>query len=192
MTVVGENEAGLADAYSYISYLARVYFDVLPSSAEARYPLTVKYNKVFVLYEYNDIQALGKDGAVLGVDMVEAGDAGLHSFTVYNNAADERSYRVIMMAGGKLVLSSPSEHFRIYVDDNGNEQLEAEETTELQPNQVITLPAGGDLHVVAVQRPDWDSSYETKERYGRKFAPAGVTLPEVGGLRMTSHAVRTW
>ena len=192
MTVVGENGEGLTDAYSYVPYLARVYFDLLPGGADAQYPLTVKYNKVFAVYEQNDIQALGKDGAVLGVDMVEDGNPGLHPFTIYNSAAEDRSYRVIMMASGNLAMTSPSNHFRLYVDDNGNEQLDADETTELAPNQVVTLPAGEDLHLVAVQRPSWGSPYHTKERYGRQFAPAGITFQEVGRLRMTSYAVRTW
>ena len=47
MTVVGENGEGLTDAYSYIPYLARVYFDLLPDGTEAQYPLTVQYNKIF-------------------------------------------------------------------------------------------------------------------------------------------------
>ena len=124
--------------------------------------------------------------------MVDDGNPGLHPFSIYNSAAEERSYRVIMMASGNLAMTTPSNHFRLYVDDNGNDQLDAGETTEISPNQVVTLQAGEDLHLVAVQWPSWGSPYHTKVRYDRQFAPAGITFQEVGRLRMTSYAVRTW
>ena len=60
------------------------------------------------------------------------------------------------------------------------------------PAGTVTLPAKTDLDVVAVHRPLWGSTYDTNERYGRRFAPAGITLQEIGRMRMTSYAIRTW
>lgn len=56
----------------------------------------------------------------------------------------------------------------------------------------MTLQAKTDLNLIAVHRPNWDSTYDTNERYGRRFAPAGITLQELGRMRMTSYAIRTW
>ncbi len=35
-------------------------------------------------------------------------------------------------------------------------------------------------------------SGDTNDRYGRRFAPAGITLQEIGRMPMTSYAIRTW
>jgi hypothetical protein len=190
MTVVGDNADGLTDAYQYIPYLTRVYFDI--HSAETRHPATVKYNKVWVMYEENDIQALSGQGSVLGVDMACWDEPAIHPFTVFNNAPEDRSYRLTVMAGGNLAFDSTNASLRIFIDENGNRIRDAGENTELVPAGTVTLPAKTDLALIAVHRPNWESTYDTNERYNRRFAPAGITLQEVGRMRMTSYAIRTW
>ena len=190
LTVVGDNSEGLTDAYQYISYLTRVYFDIL--STETKHPATVKYNKVWVMYERNDIQALSGRGSVLGVDMVTRDEPAIHPFTIFNDAPEARTYRITMMAGGNLAFESANDSFRIYVDTNANGARDAGEDTELVPAGTVTLEAKTDLNLVAIQKPNWDSTYDTNERYDRRFAPAGVTLQELGRMRMTSYAFRTW
>lgn len=190
MTVTGDHAGGLTDAYQYVPYLTRIYFDVL--STETKHPATVKYNKVWVMYEKNDVQALSGKGSVLGVDMVTREDPVTYPFTIFNEAAEARTYRVTVMAGGNLALDSATDTLRIYVDANGNGARDAGQDTELLPAGTVTLRANTDLDLVAVHRPNWDSVYDTNERYGRRFAPAGITLQEVGRMRMTSYAIRTW
>lgn len=190
MTVVGDNPQGQTDAYQYIPYLTRVYFDVL--STETKHPATVKYNKVWVMYERNDIQALGGKGSVLGVDMVTRDEPAIHPFTIFNDAAEARTYRITVMAGGNLAFDSSKDALRIYVDANANGIHDDGENTELEPTGTVTLQAETDLDLVAVHRPNWDSTYDTNERYGRRFAPAGITFQELGRMRMTSYAIRTW
>jgi hypothetical protein len=190
MTVVGDNAQGLTDAYQYICYLTRVYFDI--HSTETKHPATVKYSKVWVMYEKNDIQALSGKGSVLGVEMVRRGEAATHAFTIYNDAPEARTYRITVMAGGNLAFTSASDSLRFYVDANANGTHDAGEDTELVPAGTVTLPAKTDLDVVAVHCPNWDSTYDTNERYRRRFAPAGITFQEIGRMRMTSYAIRTW
>jgi hypothetical protein len=190
LTVVGDNAQGLTDAYQYVPYLTRVYFDL--HSAETKHPATVKYNKVWVMYEKNDVQALSGKGSVLGVDVVSRGQPAAYPFTIFNDAPEARTYRITVMAGGNLALDRASDVLRIYVDANANKTRDAGEETELVPAGTVTLPAKTDLDLIAVHRPNWDSSYDTNERYNRRFAPAGITLQEVGRMRMTSYAIRTW
>jgi hypothetical protein len=190
MTVVGDNSQGLTDAYQYFPYLTRVYFDIL--STETKHPVTVKYNKVWVMYEKNDIQALSGQGSVLGVDIVAKDEPAIYPFTVFNNAPESRIYRITMMAGGNLALDSVNDALRIYVDANTNKMRDAGENKELVPGGLVTLQPGTDLDLIAIHRPNWDSTYDTNERYDRRFAPAGITLQEVGRMRMTSYAIRTW
>ena len=95
------------------------------------------------------------------------------------------------MAGGNLALDSATDTLRIYIDANANGARDAGENTELLPAGIVTPRAKTDLDLVAVHRPNWGSVYGTNERYGRRFAPAGITLQEVGRMRMTSYAIRT-
>ena len=190
LTVVGDNAEGLTDAYQYTSYLTRVYFDI--HSAETKHPATVKYSKVWVMYEKNDIQALSGKGSVLGVDMTSRDVPATYPLTIFNDAPQERTYRVTVMSGGNLALDSVNDKLRIFVDKNANGIREAGEDTELVPGGTVTLPEKTDLDLIAVHQPNWDSSYDTNERYNRRFAPAGITLQEVGRMRMTSYAIRTW
>ena len=127
----------------------------------------MKYNKVWVMYERNEVQALSGKGSVLGVDMVTRGEPAIYPFTIFNDAAEARSYRVTVMAGGNLALDSGSDTLRIYVDANANGTRDAGENTELLPAGTVTLRAKTDLDLLAVHRPNWDSVYDTNERYGR-------------------------
>lgn len=190
MTVVGDNSQGHSDAYQYIPYLTRVYFDIL--STETKHPATVKYNKVWVMYESNDIQALSGKGSVLGVDMVARKEPASYPLTIFNDAPQSRTYRITVMAGGNLAMDRASDTLRIYLDANANGVRDEDETAELVPAGTVTLQAKTDLDLIAVHRPNWDSTYDTNERYGRRFAPAAITLQEVGRMRMTSYAIRTW
>jgi hypothetical protein len=152
----------------------------------------VKYNKVWVMYERNDIQALGGKGSVLGVDMVTRGEAAIHPLTIFNHAPEARTYRVTVMAGGNLAMDSLNDTLRIYVDANANGVRDSGEDTQLVPAATVTLPPNTDLDLLVVHQPNWESGYETNERHGRRFAPAGITLQEIGRMRMTSYAMRTW
>lgn len=190
MTVVGDNADGVTDAYQYVPYLTRVYFDI--HSTETKHPATVKYNKVWVMYERNDVQALSGSGSVLGVEMVARGQPAVYPFTIFNDAPEPRTYRVTMMAGGNLAMASAGDVLRIYVDANANGARDAGEETQLLPGGTVTLAARTDLDLVAVHRPNWDSAYYTNHRYNRPFAPAGITLQQLGRMRMTSYAIRTW
>jgi len=180
----------LARYMTGVPYLTRVYFDVL--STDTKHPATVKYNKVWVMYERNDIQALSGKGSVLGVDMVTREEPAVFGFTIFNDAPEARTYRVTVMAGGNLAFTAASDTLRIYVDANANGVRNDGEDTQLTPADTVTLPAKTDMDLVAVHRPNWDSSYDTNERFGRRFAPAGITFQEVGRMRMTSYAIRTW
>jgi hypothetical protein len=190
MTVVGDNAEGHTDAYQYIPYLTRVYFDIL--STETKHPATVKYNKVWVMYERNEIQALSGEGSVQGVDLVTRDQGATYPLTIFNDAAEARTYRVTVMAGGNLARDSATDTLRIYVDENANGTRDEGEQAELEPAGTVTLQPKTDLDLVAVHRPNWGSTYETNERYDRRFAPAGITLQEIGRMRMTSYAIRTW
>ena len=190
MTIAGDNSVGESNAYAYFPHMSRLYFDII--STESMHPLSVKHNKIFALYEKNDIQALSGQGSVLGVEMIEDGQEAVHPFTIYNSASEDRTYRVFMMAGGNLAMNAPSSHFVVYLDENGNKKLDSGETNELQPGGTLVLKANTDISLLAVHKPNWTSGYQVLERYGRKFAPAGITLQEVGRLRMTSYATRTW
>jgi len=190
MTVVGDNAEGLTDAYAYIPYMARVYFDL--ADAEARHPLNIRYNAVWALYEHNDIFAMSGKGSVLGVDMILDGETATYPFTIFNNAPEDRSYLMTMMAGGNLPLRDPSSHFRMFIDENGNKIKDADETQELFPAETLTLTAKTDIHLLLIHTPDFDSGYQSKTRYGNQFAQAGVTLIEVGRMRSASYAIRTW
>jgi len=44
------------------------------------------------------------------------------------------------------------------------------ENTELVPAGTLTLKPKADLDPIAVHRPNWDSTYDTSERYGRRTA----------------------
>jgi len=54
----------------------------------------------------------------------------------------------------------------------------AGEDTQLVPAGTVTLPPKTDLDLIAVHRPNWDSTYETNDCCARRFAPAGITLQE--------------
>ncbi len=189
-TVVGENENGETDAYQYTSYLTRVYFDI--HSLEVRHPATVKYTKAYLFYESNDIFALSGEGAVLGTDIIETGNTAHYPITVYNWAQENRDYRMIMVAGGNLAMNAPSDHFKVFIDANSNGVLDAGETNEIEPNEVITLTANTDFDLIIAHTPNFGSSYETRQRYDTTFAQAGITLKEVNRMRMTTYSVRTW
>lgn len=189
-TVVGEDANGHTDAYAYLPYLTRIYFHL--KGGNAMHGLDVKFNKVFVLYERNDVFAMSGKGAVLGVNIVEAGQTAEHPFTIYNNAAQNRDYRIIMMAAPprNLPLSGASSHFRLFIDANGNRKKDANETQELIPNQTITLTAQTDLALVALHTPNFAASKQ--QRYGRKFAQAHVTFQQPKRMRSAMYSMRTF
>ena len=195
MTVVaGKDKDGYTNAYSYMPHLGRIYFDITSGGTLAKFPLEVKYNKLVMLYEHNDIMAIDCDKGVLGVDMVEEGDSAVYAFTVYNNAPEDRTYRIFMMAakssGGTMQMDAPGDHFRIFLDENGNGEKDENEVTEIKPTKTITFTAKTDYHFIIQHNPL--NALVGKQRYGFSFGHAGVTFQELNRMRLASYAVRTF
>lgn len=192
MTVVGNDENGVTNAYSYVNHLTRTYIQFQPNFVEARHPLDLKLNRVWMMYEEDEIFAGNASGGVLGVDMIESGQSATYPIVVHNRAADDRQYRIYMAAGGNTYMDKPSEQFKLYVDENKNQILDADEMTELPPYAIIEIPANYNMWLIAVHKPDFGDNTQTRDRYGRNFAHATLSLIEVGRLRNASYAMRTW
>ena len=195
MTVVPADSFGQTMAPEYFNYITRAYVDV-GGYAKTRYPVNFKINKVFALYEQNEIFAMNKSGGIMGVDLVKDSVSAYYPFIVYNWANTDRMYRPTLTAGdgplGPPKGRVTNAHFKIFIDDNKNGSLDSNEVTEIVPSLPFELKANTDLHLILRHTPNWASGYNRQEKYGRFLWQVFFTMQEPGRLRMASYGVRTW
>lgn len=190
MTVVGSTD-GVTDGYLYGNYLTRVYMDILGMGfANAQYPLTIKYNKFWVMYEKNDIVAMSDNGDVMGVSATTAGGFVDYPFTLYNSAATDREYRVTLMDGNNLAVEKSSAVIKLYIDENNNKQLDSGEI-EIKANQLLTLKGNQNKSFIARHTPDFSHQYVYTVN-STTGAFASINFKENGRMRSTGYAIRTW
>ena len=185
--MVGNQPSGQTDAYQYFHYTTRGYLDIQHVSPS--HPYFTRLNKVLLLYEDNEIFAMGEGGKVMGVDMVEDGDTATHPFVIYNNANEVRTYRIWIQAGDNIAVKVHDNRWNVWVDDDKDGVKDPSETTELVGEGTVTLQPHTDLSLVGLHTPGWQ---ETNAFHNRRSADAGVTIQELDRLRMASYHVRTW
>ncbi|MFT6905425.1 MAG: hypothetical protein ACJAS1_002081 [Oleiphilaceae bacterium] len=194
-TLVGNDSEGITNAYSYINYLTRIYLQWHGGKAEAIHPLDIKLKKVWLMYEENEMMLLGGEDSksVLSVNMIEKNGSAHYPVILLNSANETRFYRFFVNAGETVAIKSPVDQFKLYLDANKNRVLDnSESLEEVNPYSILELPANTSQRFIAVHSPDFDSGYQSKERYGRKFAQSTIAFIEVDRLRSTGHAFRTW
>lgn len=190
MTVVGSTD-GVTDGYLYGNYLTRVYMDILGMGfANAQYPLTVKYNKFWIMYEKNDIAAVSGSGETMGVSATTSGGSVDYPFTLFNSATSDREYRVTLMDGNNLAVERSSGVISLFVDANNNKKLDSGEV-EIKANQLITLKGNQNMSFIARHTPDFSHQYVYTVN-GLKGAFASINFKENGRMRSTGYAIRTW
>jgi hypothetical protein len=193
LTLGGVDENGLTTAPSYLSHITRVYFDFVEYNAAVNYPFDISVNKMWMMYENNDIVLADKKGGTLGVDVIEQGDSASYPITLFNNANIDRTYRVFMAMGEKLLRTTDSDDFQLFEDNNGNHILDASERSTLIPaNSTFTIPANRVINnYILVHTPDFNSAF-VLERHGKNFLQGTISVIEEGRLRSANYAVRTW
>lgn len=195
MSVVPNDSRGQTLAPEYFNYVTRAYLDV-GGGAKVTYPITIKFNKVFALYEHNEIFAMDKTGGIMGVDIVKDSTSAYYPFVVYNWAKSDRMYKPTLIMGD-LPYGVPTGRetyplYRVYIDDNKNGILDANETTQIISTVPFLLKANTNLHLIIKHTPKWSDGYNVRIKYDRKLFQAFFTIQEVGRLRMASFGVRTW
>mmetsp|Transcript_2206 Transcript_2206/g.2559 ORF Transcript_2206/g.2559 Transcript_2206/m.2559 type:complete len:602 (+) Transcript_2206:42-1847(+) len=195
LTTVRDNDEGLTDAFLYWNHVTRAYFDVNGGRVGVRganYPVIQRTNRVWLMYEANDVFAMSGVGSVLGVDLVEANSSAVYPFTVWNAASETRSYRVFMTSAmANLAHDKAVEDWKIFNDTNNNGVVDEGEP-EIYSEMMIELQADTDLHLVGVHTPDWQGYLMHQQvRWERQFDHAVFTIKEYGRVRGTSYVVRT-
>lgn len=191
LTVVGDDANGITNGLSYINYLTRAYFS-FNHGAIANYPFDIKINKFWLMYEENEIFALGGRGSTLGQGVAQSNQPVDYPFTVYNRANEDRTYRVFMSMGGVQPLSQTKENFKLYRDLNNNGLVDFDDI-EMSPYSLLILSAHTDADFIIRQTVDFDNIWHgVLTRHERKFSQGTVTFQEVGRMRSASYAVRTW
>ncbi len=191
LTVTGNDENGITNAYSYLNYLTRIYIKY-GGQANVNYPWTLKVNKVWMMYEEDEIFAMGKRGSVLGLEMIENGQTAFHPFTLFNWAEEDRTYKAFMSASQTLPLDHKVDYYQLYIDVNHNKSVDSEDI-EVAPYSEFTVPARTNMHFIIAHKPDFTNYYHSPStRYGKHFAQSTVTFVEKGRMRSASYATRTW
>ena len=71
--------------------------------------------------------------------------------------------------------------------------MEKNEKKELVACDEIELKAKTNLNLIIHHFvSDCNNGYLVNERYNMKFAQGGLSFQQIGRMRMTSYAVRTW
>ena len=185
-TVVGNQSNGQTDAYALVSYWTRVYFSVETYTAPSGH--TLKFNKIFMLWEDNEIFALGDTGQVMGLDMIEDGGTATHAFVLWNSANESRTYRITIMdhsCVSNVPCNRSSSNFNVWVDDDQDGIKDVSETTELISQGTVTIAANTDLYLVAQHNPTGGEWHDTNSFYGRRLADASFTIVQEGRMRTT-------
>lgn len=195
-TLGGVDANGVPQGASYFNHLTRIYFrfsntdDVI-----AKYPLTLKINKFFMMYEDNDIQAATSSGAVVSEKMVSNGQYADHPFTIFNSAAEERTYRVYLFNRSALPLNisvpRTMDPYLLYDDTNGNGEVDEKEPL-IAPYQLITLEANTDRKFIIRQTADYNGWYGCYERHSRCMTQGSFAIQELKTLRNTGIHTRLW
>jgi len=194
LTIGGVDSEGVTISGNYLNYITRIYLqaEMNPESI-ANYPLTIKINKIWVMYEENEIIAVGDKGKTLGVDMVMQSDSAYYPFTILNAAEEDRTYRVIMNSNSNIIFKKIYDSFKVYLDTNNNNILDdSESISPIPPNETITLSANQNASFIIKHTPDFSRIKDRKMRYKKKFLHGSVSFIEVGRIRSASYAVRTW
>jgi hypothetical protein len=190
LTLGGEDENGNSTAPSYMNHLTRVYFDFLAGVAKVNYPFNITLNKIWMMYEENDIFLADIGGGTLGVDVVAQGDSASYPIILFNNANTDRTYRLFMAMGDSQHRYKDSDDFQLFIDSNANKELDGEELSSLIPaNTTFTVPANTSQLYILVHTPSVTSG---GERHGKKYHQGTISFVEEGRLRSASYAVRTW
>lgn len=200
LTLGGHDSEGITNAANYLNYLTRVYWQVeLDPNSLANYPLQIKINKIWAMYEENEILALGDGGKTLGVDMVTTGGTAYYPFTLWNDATDERTYRIFMASGSNTIYKNAAQTetrdrtFKVYIDANNNKTLDDDELpSALLPNDLITLQPNINTSFIIEHRPDFSRFNDNKKLYDKRYFHGSISFIEDGRLRSTGYAVRTW
>jgi hypothetical protein len=194
MTVVGDNENGETDAYSYINYVSRIYFDIA-STSQTKYPNNVKITKAMMLYEKNDIFAMTGNGSILSTDIVNSGQVSYFPLTVYNNASKSREYMTFVSYKDVFPEVKKSKNdFKIYEDLNSNMILDLFEeviSNEFIPGETFNLSAYENLDLIIKTISNF-AEYGATFRHGREFIQGHITFKELGRLRSASFSTRVW
>jgi hypothetical protein len=191
LTLGGEDENGISTAPSYMNHLTRVYFDLGLGVAKVNYPFNMTLNKIWMMYEENDIFLADRDGGTLGVDLVTQGDSAVYPIILFNNAITDRTYRLFMAMGDRQHRYKDSDDFQLFIDSNANKVLDEEElsSTLIPANSIFSVPAKSSQHYILVHTPNFTSG---GERHGKKYHQGTISFVEEGRLRSASYAVRTW
>lgn len=194
LTLGGRTVKGETTALNYINYLTRIYADIdMQPTTKATYPFNIAINRVWMMYEENEIFAIGLNGETLGQEIITENETAHHPFDLFNRAKEERSYRLIQNMGGNMFQTSSIKAFTVTIDKNRNRVIDSDERTAIiEPNSVITLKPDESLALIISHKPNFNSGYHTKVRHGRKFSHGSISFLEEGRLRSASYAVRTW
>jgi hypothetical protein len=198
LTLGGVDSSGKTTAANYLNYITRIYWNAeIDPATLANYPFDIKINKLWVMYEENEIIAFeqGGRGNTLGLEMTKDGESVINAFTLWNDADETRQYRVLISHANNLILSPTSpdaENFKIFEDTNNNGLLDsAELSNQILPNSTILMAPNENKSFLIEITPDFNHLY-AKERHGRKFFHGTIGFVEQGRLRSASYAVRVW
>jgi hypothetical protein len=193
LLTLGYNDPnGITNAGSYLNYLTRIYFRLGGRYTKATYPFDIKINKIWMMYENDNIMLTSGSGSKISQKMVELGNTSTHSITLSNFANKDRTYRLWMSYGGILPLNGPSDKVRFFIDTNKNDIIDSTEP-EYVSSDVIDIPANSNMNIIINHTPDFTDSNEAPiERWSRKFSQITLSLVELDRLRSSSFALRTW
>ena len=198
---IGHHDSnGITTAPNYLNYITRVYWQAeMDPNSVANYPLTIKVNKIWAMYEKNDIIALADGGKTMSVDMVQNGGTAYYPFTIHNDANNDRTYRIFVAMGANTTFKNLSQTvngdavFKVYQDLNGNKLLDDNErNAELIPQETITLAANTNAEFIIEHRPDFSRVNDSKILHNRRYVHGSISLIEDGRMRSAGFMVRTW
>lgn len=201
--VIGHGADGKPLTPNYWNSVTRVYFQFdNPRESLATYPYQIKINKLWMLYEPNDIMLLTDQGNdVVSNRFVASNDQAVHQIMIHNltnKGADPkgyRDYRLYVVEGGATPENQKARWMSVYIDnEQGGQAGVVDETdTEVKPMDIIRLPNGDSKRLLVMHRPDFNHSYSgTFTRFGRRVSQVKVGLQEIGRLRSGGITLRTW
>jgi hypothetical protein len=193
LLTMGHNDLnGITNAGSYFNYLTRIYFRLGGRYTTATYPFDIKINKIWMMYEHDNLILASGSGSKMTQKMVNFGNTTTHSTTLTNFVNESRSYRLWMSYGGILPLNGPSDAVKFFIDNNKNGIVDQTDT-EYNALDVISIPANSKLDILIEHTPDFASTAVSPiPRWDRNFSHVTISLVELDRLRSSSFALRTW
>lgn len=192
LTIGGVDDNGITNAGNYLNHVTRMYFRFADTNTStATYPMELKINKFFMMYEDNDIFAATTTGATISEEMVESNVPAYHPFTIYNNANELRTYRVFLNSGSVQPFTGSNASFMLYEDTNANGVLDVGES-EVIPYSTLNLSANTNKSFILKHTVDFSAEQYVFLRHGKNMKQATFSIQEVDTLRSASFAVRTW